>query len=536
MPALGRCAAAPLSALRPALRGQRAAAATARWSPLAAAAATPSSRRPLAEAKAACTRPYASLATQQAVTRRSRFDLPVERSAPVESRFKLAEPQDGEERRPVRLDRITSEDVWTQWPPKAMIEPAPEVAPVRRPHLWLAEEHPEVGAEDVGRFVKLPRDDLLNLLPEGPCGELARDLTLVPSRTRPVGLMMRKVAFELIMQLSALRDATDRDGQPRIRKSGFLLDGRKGTGKSQILNLLAIWARKNDWLVVMEPTPARYRLEIAEIKRSNNGIYIQNEFAQQFLEATSIANREKLEEIPVDLSVYGSRAIDGECLKATKRLYEPLIEKAVDVEVQNEGLSEVERLKRIAQYRSQVRVPSMAEQLRDPQNVWEIVEFGLDNETYATQAVAELMAQLQVQTTHPVLVIVDQWNECFPVSEYVSIRYDNTRFHGYIPSYHLAMPRAFHRWDGKLFRRGLKVCATSWMRYQRRDYRPELLGVQDYEIKTVRNFSQHEFANYVTYLRMMNVLHNFPREDLEYYYMLTQGNGYQARKVLSTLY
>lgn len=467
--------------------------------------------------------------------RRSRFDLPVERSPATESRFKLAEPEEGE-KRTVRLDRITSEDVWTQWPPKALIEPAPVAEPVKRPHLWLAEDEVEVGPEEVGRFVKLQRDDLLNLLPEGPCGELARDLTLIPSRTRPVGLMVRRVALELIMQLSELRDATDRQGRPRINKAGWLLDGRRGAGKSQVLNLLAIWARKNDWLVVVEPTPGRYRTEIAEIKRSNNGVYIQNEFSQQFLEATSIANRRKFQEIPVDLSVYGSRSIDGECLRTTKRLYEPLIEKAVDVEVENQGLSAVERLQRINSYRSQVRVPSMAEQLRDPQNVWEIVEFGLDNEAYATQAVAEMFVQLQRQTTHPVLVIVDQWNECFPVSEYVSVRYDNTRFHGYIPAYHLTMPRAFHKWDGRLFRRGLKICSTSWMKYHRRDYRPELLGVQDHEIKTVRNFSQHEFANYVTYLRLMNVLHNFPREDLEYYFMLTQGNGYQARKVLSTLY
>merc|ERR1711933_295993 len=170
-----------------------------------------------------------------------------------------------------------------------------------------------------------------------------------------------------------------------------------------------------------------------------------------------------------------------------------------------QGLSEVKRLKRIAKYRSQVRVPSMAEQLRDPQNVWEIVEFGLDNEAYATQAVAEMFAQLQCQTTHPVLVIVDQWNECFPVSEYVSIRYDNTRFHGYIPAYHLTTPRTFHRWDGQKYRRGLKICATTWKRYKRRDYKPELLGVKGYEVKTVRNFSQHEFANYVAYLREMKV-------------------------------
>jgi len=54
-------------------------------------------------------------------------------------------------------------------------------------------------------------------------------------------------------------------------------------------------ARRNGWLVVMEPVPSRYSKEIAEIKRSNAGVYIQNEFAQAFLEMTSLANREKFE-------------------------------------------------------------------------------------------------------------------------------------------------------------------------------------------------------------------------------------------------
>ncbi|CAJ1384693.1 unnamed protein product [Effrenium voratum] len=223
-------------------------------------------------------------------------------------------------------------------------------------------------------------------------------------------------------------------------------------------------------------------------------------------------------------------------LVVTRRLYEPLIEKTVDTEVKAQNLSGSQRLRRIAQYRRQVRTPSMSDVLQQPQNVWEIVEFGLDSAEYAVQAVAETFTQLQRQRTHPVLVVVDDWNECFPCSEYVSIRYDNTRFNGYIPAYHLSMPRALHRWDGRKYRRGLKLCATSWQRYKRRQYRPELLGVQDYEIRTVRNFTQQEFANYVMYLRLMNVVHKFPPEDLEYFYMLTQGNGWQARRILSTLY
>eukprot|EP00434_Breviolum_minutum_P018554 symbB.v1.2.016364.t3/scaffold1243.1/size129491/6 len=374
-----------------------------------------------------------------------------------------------------------------------------------RRHLWLQHDDQDfVGTEDVGRFVKLTRNDLLEQLPEGGCGELARDLTLIPNRVRDIGLMLRKLTIELIVQLAELQEFQDANGRKCIRKSGFLIDGHKGTGKSQVLNLVTMWARKNGWLVILEPNPGRYSREIADIKRSNNGVYIQSEFAQQFLEAMSLANRHLLQEIPVDYESYGSRGIDGEAKQATSRLYRPLIEKTVDTEVEEENLSAAERLERIAKYRRKVRIPSMVDVLQKPQNVWEIIEFGLDNEEYAVQAVAEAFVQLQHQTTHPVLVVVDAWNECFPCSEYVSIRYDNTRFNGYIPAFHLSMPRALHRWDGHKFRRGLKICATSWQHSKRRDYRPELLGVKDHEIRTVRNFTQQEFANYVMYLRIMN--------------------------------
>lgn len=446
----------------------------------------------------------------------------------------------------MQLDAITEADVLSQWPPTSLVAQLDQPEEVKQPNLWLNDVSAEdgsdggfeqsIGFDDAGRFLRLSRDSLIELLPEGACGELSRDITVIPSRTRPVGLMLRKVTIELMAQLSELRDATDAKGEFRIPKAGFLLDGHKGVGKSQVLNMLAMWGRMNGWLVVLEPFPSRYSKEIAEIKRSNNGIYIQNEFAQQFLEVMSVSNREMLEEIPVDMTAYGTRAIDGEPVGETRRLYEPLIEKAVDQEVQDKKLSEVQRLERIADYKEQIRIPSMAEQLPDPQNVWEILDFGLQNEAYATQAVAEVLLQLQRQTTHPVLVIVDEWNECFPVSSYVSIRYDNTRFHGYIPSYHLTMPRALHRWDGHLYRRGVKICATSWKRFKRRDYRPDLLGVKDHQIRTVRNFSQFEFANFVTYYRLMNVLHKFPRQDLEYFYMLTQGNGFQSRRLLTTLY
>ena len=39
-------------------------------------------------------------------------------------------------------------------------------------------------------------------------------------------------------------------------------------------------------------------------------------------------------------------------------------------------------------------------------------------------------------------------------------------------------------------------------------------------MRTVRNFSPLEFAAYVAYLEKKRVLHNFPADKLDYFYML----------------
>ena len=67
-------------------------------------------------------------------------------------------------------------------------------------------------------------------------------------------------------------------------------------------------------------------------------------------------------------------------------------------------------------------------------------------------------------------------------------------------------------------------------------FQPDLLGVKDHELRTVREFSQTEYANFVAYYHMQNILHEFPRDKLEYFYMLAQGNGSMTRRLLATLY
>lgn len=92
-----------------------------------------------------------------------------------------------------------------------------------------------------------------------------------------------------------------------------------------------------------------------------------------------------------------------------------------------------------------------------PNTLLDIAEFGASNPPLANQALYELFEQLKQQTYYPLLIAIDKWNECFPVSEYLSVKYQGTKYHGWIPGYNLSIPRLFCRWDGSSYRRGIKL-------------------------------------------------------------------------------
>ena len=406
--------------------------------------------------------------------------------------------------------------------------------PPTRPDVYIRDTE-NMSVSDMGKFLKIPRAQLLELLPEGLGGELPRDMIITPSRTKHVGIMMRKASFEIVRELSGMKDSLT------FSKRGWLLDGKRGVGKSAVLNFVITWARLNGFLVIYEPLAGRYARDIGDIKRSASGVYIQNEFAQNFLEATAVRNKMSFDKIPCQLNIYGKTALDGNSTEYAKRQFFHLVEKAVIEECKPpKGASEAEklklRLKKLAEYQEQITLPSMRERLPEPRTLWDIVDFGIQNEAFATQAVYELFQQLRVQTTFPLLVVADEVNETLPVSQYVSKRYDDTRFNGYIPGYHLCMSRLFSRFDGEKYKRGVLLHSTSWRMRNRRNFRCELLGFKPNEIKIVKEFSPDEFANYVAHYHLQDIIFNFPKDRVDYFYMLTQGNGFQARKLLATLY
>ncbi|UKK00100.1 hypothetical protein MACK_000170 [Theileria orientalis] len=397
----------------------------------------------------------------------------------------------------------------------------------------------ECSIYNIGSVVKLDTNQLFSDLPEGLCGDTAKDIALLP-QDEPLGLVNRKSAIEIISQLKQYASNIEKG----LRSRGVLLDGKRGSGKSFILNHVALWARNNGWMVIHEPFASKYSTEVGSIKRSNSGVYIQLEFAKSFLERVLMKNEHFLSQIPVIRPLYGLVSLDGNYLRYSKRMFDPVIEKIIkeelDILKEDSNPDELEcareKLNLWNTYRKQFKIPVLSDRLQNPKTLLEIADFGVNNETFSNQAVYELFNQLKHQTMFPLLFIIDEYNECFTASEYLSIKYENTKFNGWIPSYHLTMPRLFHKFDGSEYKNGFKIVATSWTKRKRKDFKPELLGILPNEVKTVRNFTQREFTNYILNLKNTRVIYNFPNDKINYFYMLTGGNGFESRRLLSKLY
>lgn len=400
--------------------------------------------------------------------------------------------------------------------------------------------------------------------PERLPPSLRKDFHLCAEVYDHFGLMLRPQTLQLIRQLETYANQKDpcTGHYPAIAQRGFLLDGVQGAGKSICLQHLVWWAKTHGWIVLYESEPDQYMRRCTPIVRSNAGIYIQEEFSHQFLKTFVKANESKLGTLPVSLEAYGRIALDGSPTAWSRRVFEPTVKKSVrhqlrrEVSEPTEGRSRsrnleqcleraqtvsVDLLKRQMlleqQLRSLIHTPTVRQQLPRPQTVLEIAQLGVDDSAFSTAALAEVLQQLRLQTKIPVLIAVDNLNSLFWVSQYVSARYNLTKYNGYIPGVHLALPRLLSRWDGGGYKRGIKVGALTWSRnIKRRAFDPRLLGVSPTEVISIPQFSASEFDCYVRYMAHKSAVVQFPESKIPYYYMMTNGNGEKARKTLATFY
>ncbi|SCO94119.1 mitochondrial ribosomal protein S29 precursor, putative [Plasmodium malariae] len=328
------------------------------------------------------------------------------------------------------------------------------------------------------------------------------------------------------------------------RSRSILIDGKRGTGKSCILNSVVLWAKLNNWFVIFIPNMKKYKFDINDIVRSNTNLYIQPELSRQFLEDIVKVNENFLKEIKINKNILNTTCLDGTHLLYNKRIYDDIIKKTINAEIENDetynSISEREKnmfkQKLYKFYYDNVKIPNILDKFSIPPNLLELANIGINNASYANLCTYALFEHLKRQTEFPLLIATDQYNYSLSVSEYLSINFENTKYNGYIPTYYFTIPKLLLQWNASKYKRCVKIVATCWDRENRRNFRPDLLGIHKKEIKTVRNYTLREFKNYVAHLFNQNVIYNFDINKLEYFYMLTGGNGFQARKLLTTLY
>jgi hypothetical protein len=177
----------------------------------------------------------------------------------------------------------------------------------------------------------------------------------------------------------------------------------------------------------------------------------------------------------------------------------------------------------------------VGEKLPTPANLLEVLEFGLANPIYGTNALAEILEQLYNTDDCNVLVLVDEANEFFRPTHYQSIKYVNLKHtKGFIPPYDIALSRLFMRFDGHRIKNGLKVYAASEKYIKGHTLSAEKVNLPPYLNFEVEPLCLNEFRCMVQYYKITDWLDaDLNENDIESAYMSSQGNWYAAHKYLA---
>lgn len=120
---------------------------------------------------------------------------------------------------------------------------------------------------------------------------------------------------------------------------------------------------------------------------------------------------------------------------------------------------------------------TVGQRLKEPKNLLELAQYGLEHETWSINTLAEVLEQIYNLESHNVMVAVDNFNEMFrksPIREFRYFSYSNLR--GYIPPYHYALVRLLMRFDGHKIKNGVKLVASSHQHLYKHVFTPEKIN------------------------------------------------------------
>ncbi|EGR31197.1 mitochondrial ribosomal protein s29, putative [Ichthyophthirius multifiliis] len=321
--------------------------------------------------------------------------------------------------------------------------------------------------------------------------------------------------------------------------SGCMLFGDHGSGKSGVLLYVTMWAHYNKWIVVNVPNAYDWTQKSHPYQRHPlTGIYIQNELANEWLKSFKHSNESLLKQICIDMKIYGKYGLSGqhdnECAAVKNIEYKDRKAKFEDHKKfygEKEKLHDIEMNKQF-----NVRI---SEKLKEPKNLLEIVDYGINNMFFSNNAIYEVLEQLRFQKQFCVLKVIDGYNFMFRKSIYPSFRYaTDTQLRSTVPPYHLSVPRAFLNFDGHKFKNGFTLCASSVKQYHQHVFTPKSILFPTGYSHEMKGIPLNDFRNACYYYVQTGLWQadKISKCSFDFLWMHSQGNWGQAQKVMKDHY
>ncbi len=178
-------------------------------------------------------------------------------------------------------------------------------------------------------------------------------------RPENFGLLIRPETTAILNSLKDLKSG-------KATKVSCVLDGEKGTGKSTVLNHVALWARDNGWFVLQVPCAAALCSGNSRWRVGEAGDLIQYEYMQQMMQSLISSHSAMLASLPAPDSAYGKKT-------------------------------------------------------KNPGTALGIAEHGVGSKRYAPECFSELISYVLSQQNFPVLLSVDQANALSGPTKYFHI-------------------------------------------------------------------------------------------------------------------
>lgn len=310
--------------------------------------------------------------------------------------------------------------------------------------------------------------------------------------------------------------------------SGTVLFGESGSGKSCIMAHLHSWAKENNWVVLPIYRASRFTIDMEDIEQHLNGLYLQNELVKELLIEFKVINIKLLEKMKVNLEKYGKFNTAG--VKDGEPDPVPVLwDEGRRVFTDSWKIFDPDEEAFITKY-SPNQLRRMSDFFLHPKSALDIINYGIENIDFATNAFAEVLSMLCEDKEVKTMILVDEYNEWFRLSEYLSYKYANRHKHR-IPPYTMALVRLLMSLDGHLSYNVFKVFGLSQSRYQRHKVDPAMLNLS-YNFSTfVSNLKLNDVRYAVRFYNYIGLCYDImPESEILYLYTVSQGNWKELQK------